>query len=275
MNLVERLIEADHTTPKRILIVGDVMTDLYIRGHVEGKCQEGCSKFIEEERVTVPGGAANAARSLRNWYTTTTLVGGDIEKGPTKTRFMDENHECIFRHDYEYFNPTLSKISSEALHQLQYGPQPVSMVLLSDYDKGALTPAFIWEVAKTCSNLGIPCVADVKREPKTYEGCILKGNLDWYTKHGRANIVTLGQEPPVVNGETCWLKLPLVRCVNHIGAGDCFAAHLTLALAHRFSLQDAALIAHSAGRVYVQHHHNRPPRPEEIAKDIMGERNNS
>lgn len=58
-----------------------------------------------------------------------------------------------------------------------------------------------------------------------------------------------------------------VNCVSHVGAGDCFAAHLVLALAHGFSLEDAAAIAHSAGRVYVQHEHNRPPMPEEIAED--------
>ena len=63
-------------------------------------------------------------------------------------------------------------------------------------------------------------------------------------------------------------ELPKVNCINHVGAGDCFGAHLVLALMYGFSLEDAATIAHSAGRVYVQHLHNRPPLPEEIEEDL-------
>jgi D-beta-D-heptose 7-phosphate kinase/D-beta-D-heptose 1-phosphate adenosyltransferase len=55
---------------------------------------------------------------------------------------------------------------------------------------------------------------------------------------------------------------------SHVGAGDCFAAHLVLALAHGLSLEEAAMIAHSAGRIYVQHPHGRPPWPHEIKKDL-------
>ena len=61
----------------------------------------------------------------------------------------------------------------------------------------------------------------------------------------------------------------LVRVVSHVGAGDCFGAHIVLALAHGFSLREAAALAHSAGRVYVQFPHNRAPRPEEIAADLV------
>jgi len=63
-----------------------------------------------------------------------------------------------------------------------------------------------------------------------------------------------------------------VECKSHVGAGDCFAAHLTLALAHGIPLEQAAAIAHSAGRVYVQHLHGRPPYPIEIRKDLSPQR---
>ena len=62
--------------------------------------------------------------------------------------------------------------------------------------------------------------------------------------------------------------LTSVKCVNHVGAGDCFSAHLVLALAYGFTLEDAAVIAHSAGRVYVQHQHSRPPLPQEVREDM-------
>ena len=59
-----------------------------------------------------------------------------------------------------------------------------------------------------------------------------------------------------------------VEVKNHVGAGDCFAAHLILGLAYGLSLEDAATVAHSAGRVYVQFPHNRPPLPSEIVADF-------
>jgi len=58
------------------------------------------------------------------------------------------------------------------------------------------------------------------------------------------------------------------HCVNHVGAGDCFGAWLTLGLAHGLRLQEAARLAHAAGRVYVRHPHNRPPWPHEIRKEL-------
>jgi D-beta-D-heptose 7-phosphate kinase/D-beta-D-heptose 1-phosphate adenosyltransferase len=59
-----------------------------------------------------------------------------------------------------------------------------------------------------------------------------------------------------------------VHCVNHVGAGDCFASIMTLSLAHGLSLEDSAFIAYSAGRIYVQHRQGRPPWPHEIRKDM-------
>jgi D-beta-D-heptose 7-phosphate kinase/D-beta-D-heptose 1-phosphate adenosyltransferase len=165
----------------------------------------------------------------------------------------------------------------------------IDAILISDYDKGFLTPDCIRKVIEFGNERGIPVVADAKREPTLYRGVILKYNLDYFCKFAADDgnwdfngdtVCTFGQSDPTVNGDTPkWFyrnskgelpdqNTPTVNCINHVGAGDCFAAHLTLALAHGLSLEDAACIAHSAGRVYVQHPHNRPPHPFEIRKDI-------
>jgi len=144
-------------------------------------------------------------------------------------------------------------------------------VLLSDYDKGVLTPELIGEISTACQKRSIPCVADCKRGPHIYKECVLKGNSDWNNKYGQSfinQVITLGARCPEVECVTVGAELPPVECVNHVGAGDCFAAHLTLALAYGFSLKDATALAHSAGRVYVQHPHSRPPGPEEIVADL-------
>lgn len=280
MNLVERLIQADRKSPKRILVVGDIMDDVYVSVRVEDNCQEGCQKFVETDRVVVPGGAANAANSLCHWRSNVLIPYRGLHykptQIPTKTRYM-VGGKCVLRSD----NDSLRHSSNlDYLHyELIKTIDKYSAVLISDYDKGTLKPRFISELATACRRYAIPCVADCKRPPETYDGCILKANGTWGVRNGigwkpeEAYIETHGEDYPGVWYLGRWRSiripnLPPVKCVNHVGAGDCFAAHLTLALAHGFSLWDAAAIAHSAGRVYVRYPHNRPPQPEEIAVDM-------
>lgn len=279
VNLVEKLIEEDRKHPKRIFVVGDAMLDQYIQGRVE-ECQEGCPKFIEEEHVTVPGGAANAARSLQNWHCEVRQLY-PLHMEPVKTRFM-VGDKCVFRYDNDSTNLNLAHAHEEIQSTLNdWSPHAV---LISDYDKGLLTPEFMRDLIQTCKVRGIICVADVKREPKLYEGSIIKGNSAYFSKEGYPEkarrmdtqaITTTGRYPPIIwdKGEVSSLVVrdqysTRVKCINHVGAGDCFAAHLTLALASGFSLKEAAAIAHSAGRVYVQHRYNKPPELDDIRADM-------
>lgn len=272
MNLAQHLIEADRHNPRRILVIGDRMNDVYIHGRLEDTCQEGCPKFIEESRMLVPGGAANAARSLINWQTKVALFCTPC--GFLRQRYM-VGDKCVWRHDDNEIKCGLEAVRKEAIHALVQGKWHA--VLLSDYNMGILTSVFIGVVAAICKDAGIPCIADCKQAPEVYQGCILKGNMNWLNQRGvvgyRADsvVITDGPRGPTVGikGDVTHIPdgLP-VSCTNHVGAGDCFAAHLTLALAYGFSLKDAAAIAHSAGRVYVQHQHNHPPTPSEVAGDM-------
>ena len=285
MNLVKKLIKADESQAKSVLVVGDCIRDVYIHGKID-VCQDGCQKFVESNRHLVPGGASNAAHSISNWHTEVIYFRGEIATS-VKTRYLVD-HKVIFRHDNEIgSSEALHKIREDSIHQLiygLYGSKRPSAVLLSDYDKGTLTPEFIGDISQACKEYGIPCIADMKRSPEIYQGCILKGNSDYlrrystYMPAGYPLIITCGDENPVLFPEGVkygsWglgYNLPPVNCINHVGAGDCFAAHLALALAHGFPLKDAAAIAHSAGRVYVQFPHNRPPQPAEIVADMAGE----
>lgn len=295
MNLVGKLIQLDRDSPKRILVIGDCMFDTYVQGRLDPTCQEGCPKFIQESQVTVPGGAANAARSLENWssgkrpYECTQdyprgRYGVDCFPGktpslPAKVRFM-VGDKCVWRYDDDKCGLNLGLVRNAAWIVIEdWKPHAV---LLSDYDKGLLTRIFMTKVITHCFENNIPCVADVKREPELYRGAIIKSNLNWHCKYEKSVknnhgswVTTQGANPPF--GYDChthmaWTLNPSrieVPCINHVGAGDCFAAHLTLALAHKFSLKDAAAIAHSAGRVYVQKRYNEPPRSDDIEADMM------
>lgn len=282
MNNLARVLASRIREQRRcIIVIGDVMIDRWVHGHL-APCQDGCDKFVEEGVVEVPGGAANAARSIEHWGAYVLTYGHSRVDRPIKCRYVDESKRIVFRADgnecrtarkhNQWGHPSVGEVVERA-----------DGVLLSDYDKGFLTPEFISGVASACREKGIPCVADCKREPATYAGCILKCNSDYQHQHnndlftivngisGRL-VATFGSTNPLVwdYGEVTGLgkDWPVVKCVNHVGAGDCFAAHLTLALAYMFSLKDATAIAHSAGRVYVQCPHNRPPTPDEVEADL-------
>ncbi len=252
------------------------MIDRYVSGHI-ATCQDDCPKFVQESIVEVPGGAANAQRCLDNWRVRTSLYGYATADCPIKTRYMTDR--IVFRSDEE--RPHLRGDYDWAREMAADMVSCASAVLLSDYDKGFLTPKFIVEIAELCKQRGIPCVADAKREPHIYRGTILKCNLDygkrhpkWWETHDANYVQTLGQDRPACrwggyeDTDVCGEILPSVKCINHVGAGDCFAAHLTLALAYNFSLKEAAALAHSAGRVYVQAPHNQPPAPADVAGDL-------
>lgn len=274
--LVARLTSRLRESRRVVLIIGDTMVDRWVTGR-QLPSQDGCPKFVKETVRDTPGGAANAANCLSKWPTRVNLCGlaGDGHL-PVKTRCVeagrivyrvDDDHE-EHRDNHEMFNWVRG-------YALELVPR-AGAVLLSDYDKGLLTPELIAQMVAICRDNSIPCVADAKRGPEVYKGCIIKSNQAWYEEN-RAScwpnvsggiVTTYGGDTPTVNQCVLDGNLPPVNCVNHVGAGDCFAAHLVLALAHGFSLKEAAALAHSAGRVYVQHPYNRPPTPEEIAGDL-------
>ncbi len=262
MNAVERLIEEDLKKPRRILVIGDGMQDVYVHGHLH-PCQDGCPKFIEESYVEVGGGACNAARSLMHWRARKVCLF--TPSAATKTRFMVDG-KCVWRYDDEVLTVDHKPAREETMECLRvWKPEGV---LISDYDKGLLTETFLREIIAECKRMKVPCVADAKRCPDFYRGATIKGNWDWYNRGGIGNVITYGQHPPTVDRRELDIKLPQVKCVNHVGAGDCFAAHMTLALACGLPLRDAAAVAHSAGRVYVQRPHNSPPNPQEVLRDF-------
>lgn len=237
----------------RIVVVGDGLTDVWMYGYLS-ECQDGCDKFVEQRRTVTPGGAANAANCLRHWFCSVELFTQELRG--TKFRYVTDG-TIVFRHDVEV------DCDCECERQAALvAVSTASAVLLSDYDKGFLTPEFVRELIATAK---CPVVVDAKQRPAVYSGAVLKCNETYAALYPEVRskpdtVVTRGDQFP--EGFSPY-SYPAVKCVNHVGAGDCFAAHLALALAHDFSLTDAVTVAHCAGRVYVQHPHNRPPQIQE------------
>ena len=301
LEVIDRLIELDAEAPKRICVVGDTLVDHYAEGELLG-CQDGCPLFRESSRVTTPGGAAGAARQLARWASESYLVGHwparrfyqnpegwddfnaelcfDSWAAPAKTRLL-HGGKVVWRHDSGERRSETGKLAEErrlalsAVREMRF-----DAVLISDYDKGFLDEDTIREIIRWCRKSGVLVVADGKKTPAAYEGALLKCNEEYAKRHfnempcgDRFNVVeTRGGDQVQLWGEdlaTVGRTNP-VPVVNHVGAGDCFAAHLALALAHGLPLEEAAAVAHAAGRVYVQHRQGRPPHPLEIRRDIGG-----
>lgn len=301
LEVIDRLIELDAEAPKRIAVLGDALVDVWAEGEAGGS-QDGCPCFRQTAEVRTPGGAAGAARQLFHWRSEAKLIaplgyrdeamwalaGVNTELAflegspPIKTRLV-HGGKIVFRHDREERpseNAALHEQRELALRTVR--EMNFDAVLISDYDKGFLSEELIREAATFCRLHKIPVVCDAKRRPGLYGG-VLKCNAE-YAERFRGDrdfsglhVVTQGAGWPLVAvgdfvgglrpGGQESPRQAAVDCVNHVGAGDCFAAHLTLALAHGLPLGEAAAVAHAAGRVYVQHPHGRPPWPHEIRKD--------
>lgn len=296
MLAVQKLIELDRESPKRLAILGDAIQDCFVYGRMEG-CQDGCAKFVEGMgRTYLPGGAANAARQLTHWNSTAHYIGLghwapkhgvdcvlDLDSGllPQKERFLVDD-KIVFRNDREFPQYGLDDERMEEIRQTVFDAVKrgdYDGVLLCDYDKGMLTQKMIRELYLFCQGSNVSILVDAKRHPRIYEGLDLQVNEAWEKKYGEwagRRVITRGRESPMlfykgltngVYGSAATPDMPPVPCINHVGAGDCFAAHMILSLAHGLPAHQAAEIAHSAGRVYVQHQHHRPPWPHEIGRD--------
>lgn len=248
---------------KHIAVVGDAMIDKYYTGHL-ALSQDGCSKFVQEDVRVVAGGAANAVRQLSKWHCVVSQYTQSMAEQSVKTRYIVDG-QYVFRHDEDKTGAVFRKRTE------QLAIKPLDAILISDYAKGLVTFELVKELVAIARAKHIPIIADVKREPEFYAGCLIKCNEAYASNHSPIplDIITRGALPPFVKGTEVTLPRVFdVPCVNHVGAGDCFAAHLAFALAHRFSLMDAATIAHSAGRVYVQKAFNKPPYPGDIIADM-------
>ncbi len=292
--MIDTLLARNATNSPRIAVIGDSMIDCWHHGELQA-CQDGCPKFVENHLVHTPGGAANAARQLHHWNADVYLISPvdhffcshfhlntklchECRSLPRKRRYLQDGR-IIWRHDAEPgygFSPNGLAWSREMVVKA-VATMKFDAVLVSDYDKGFLDNLTINNIIRACRQQKIPVVSDPKRASHAFGGSIIKCNADYFNRNpylGLANaVITSGARSPILMGNGKLQErdrdLPPVPCVNHCGAGDSFAAHLTLSLAHGLPLDEAARIAHSAGRVFVQHSHGRPPYPHEVRKDLL------
>lgn len=190
----------DQFPGRRVLVVGDLMADEHIWGHVNRISPEAPVPVVEVERETfVPGGAANAANQLLA-FDATVLVAGVVgadtagakliatlrEQGanvdaiveapdrPTtrKTRVTAGSYQGtqqIVRVDREKRAPLLPETAQALISKcLAILDQGCDALLFSDYLKGVLTEAVVVTLTSAAQDRGIVVAANPKPASVAY-----------------------------------------------------------------------------------------------------------
>jgi D-beta-D-heptose 7-phosphate kinase / D-beta-D-heptose 1-phosphate adenosyltransferase len=181
----------DQFSGKRVLVVGDIMLDRFVYGHVTRISPEAPAPVIETAGpVDVVGGSGNvvrnivslgaaceivavvgrdeAAQSVRNHLkdldvSTDGLIKVEGRVTTVKTRFVAYLHNThLLRADTEETTPVGQKIEDAIIAAVRSRIEAVDAVILSDYAKGVLTPKVAAAVIAEARRARKPVIVDPK-----------------------------------------------------------------------------------------------------------------
>jgi D-beta-D-heptose 7-phosphate kinase/D-beta-D-heptose 1-phosphate adenosyltransferase len=192
----------------KVFVLGDILLDAYISGHVSRISPEAPVPVIHEsERKWVAGGAANVAANVSFFGAKAGVcgrVGFDAEGDKllkiceqqgvnscfvlrshtvptiTKTRVL-AGYQQIVRIDNEICEPLSDNDQQKAIKHLEdfLALDGHKVVIVSDYQKGMLPRGFVMRAIAECNARGVPVVTDPKTtDISRYAGStIVKPNL--------------------------------------------------------------------------------------------------
>jgi D-beta-D-heptose 7-phosphate kinase/D-beta-D-heptose 1-phosphate adenosyltransferase len=308
----------------RILVVGDVMLDEYLWGEVERVSPEAPVPVVHVQRESLAlGGAGNVVRNvvaLGAECVMCAAVGDDaagdrivdllaylgvdgggvvrVEGRPTtrKTR-VEARSQQIVRFDRETDAPLPAAAFRRLLRALDAALPGVDGVIVEDYDKGVLSPAFARAAMRRFRDAGVPVALDPKQHLTPYRGAALvKPNVREVGElagrrvrtreelcravallrrrlGGSAFVVTRGAEGMTIfDSDPAGTDVPIAQSevFDVQGAGDTAIAALTLARLAGASLLEAAVIANAAAAVVVAKVGTATASPEELRARLPG-----
>ncbi|ASQ90586.1 D-glycero-beta-D-manno-heptose-7-phosphate kinase [Prosthecochloris sp. GSB1] len=190
----------------RIAVIGDIMLDRYIFGHISRISPEYPVPVVDVTGETARlGGAANVAVNIRSAGAEALLIGvtgndansislrelldsqgltaehlysDPLRPTTCKTRILSQNHH-ITRVDYEKRDHIPAEAEAFILERLAGLAGSLDAIVLQDYNKGVLTPPLIRTIIEKASTQGVPVLVDPKQESFfSYSGCtVFKPNL--------------------------------------------------------------------------------------------------
>jgi len=290
----------------RVLVLGDAMLDRFLYGDVDRISPEAPVPVVRLRRShAMPGGAGNVARNVSALGGTAVLVGlvgedgaaaelrsllaGDTDvedatvASPTrrtvlKTRVIAGNQQ-VARLDEEEARPADTAEAAALVEAVRRRAAGCKALVLSDYAKGALTPAVVSGAIAAAREAGVPVFAD----PKSDDFGLYRG-ADCLTPNARelarSTRLPTGTEAEVVEAARAAMRaagVPALLCTRaergmvlvradggHAGvaaqarevfdvsgAGDTVIATLALAHAGGRPLEEAMRIANAAAGIVV------------------------
>ncbi|MGE4297462.1 MAG: D-glycero-beta-D-manno-heptose-7-phosphate kinase [Desulfovibrionaceae bacterium] len=310
---------------KRVLIVGDLMLDHYVSGEVERISPEAPVPVVRvsSERHLL-GGAGNVARNvaqlggaphlisvvgadtngaflatlLQQESIAMDLVRDTARATTVKTRIIAHNQQVV-RVDHESDGPVSEATRDAILVAVDQRIDDFEVVLLSDYGKGLVTPAFM--DALRARMQACPTRPKLLVDPKTrnfslYRNAFILTPNAKEAVEGAGLYAGSGKSGALRSGEAIFQKLACdhllitlgaqgmalfqsLDAIQHIptvarkvfdvtGAGDTVIATLGLALAAGIDLLTASLLANFAAGIVVGQIGAACVSPDELAQAI-------
>jgi len=311
---------------RRLIVIGDLMLDEYVFGVVRRISPEAPVPVVEwTEESFVPGGAANVANNLLALGAQVSVFGvvGDDEKGrvlfshlaeggadvsgvlvepsritTSKTRVIAHSQQVV-RLDREQRHPLTETSRQEMLRRLEHGLPRAHAVVLSDYQKGVLTPDLTQQVIALCGRYDVSVLANPKppllrhlrgarlasinlleaqtfasslgHEPELHTLAQVASLVQqWREMLGLDTLaVTLGAQGILLSnaeGEPLHVPAMPVEVYDTAGAGDTVIATFACAVVAGADWYTAARLANAAAGSVVRHVGVVPPRRDEILR---------
>ena len=173
----------------KIGVVGDLMLDDYIYGTVERISPEAPVPVVNvKEEKFVLGGAANVVNNLASLGAKTIcfgVIGNDANGERLLGAFADKkidvsglirdkerttivkrriigSNQQLLRIDWEDITPISTFLEYALLRNIESKIDELDAVILSDYDKGVLTPMVAKEIVRMCRDRGKIVTVDPK-----------------------------------------------------------------------------------------------------------------
>ncbi|MCF8233261.1 MAG: hypothetical protein K9G67_04865 [Bacteroidales bacterium] len=183
----------DSFNKRRVLILGDVMVDSYVWGHVERISPEAPVPIVAvNKRENRLGGAANVALNIRSLGAEPVLcsvIGQDLkgeeflsicqrenlpvhgllqsDERITTTKFrIIGNKAQLLRVDEEFTEDLTEREANDFYVKIEkiLKEENIDAVIFQDYNKGVLTSGIIHKTIKLANELKVPIVVDPKKK---------------------------------------------------------------------------------------------------------------
>ena len=292
----------------RVAVYGDVMLDEFVWGDVSRISPEAPVPVVDIRRESVRlGGAANVLANLRALGVRTALVGvvgadragervraelrdadadvreenliTDVSRPTTlKTRIIAHN-QLVVRADRERRAHVDGPVEERIVDALRGLLKESDALVVSDYDKGAVTPAVLGEILPAAEAAGVPVLIDPKLRnfdayrpatlvtPNHHEALRVTNTEDdtdaGMARAARAILTRLGCGSVLITrgergmmllsegGEPVYVPTAAREVYDVTGAGDTVIATLAASLAAGATLVEASVLANHAAGVVV------------------------